>query len=316
MNPKISIVIPVKKINSYIRESIPHLAGLDYVNYDILILPDYSSEFIDRRVKIIPTGPVPPSQKRDFAASISDAEILAFIDDDAYPRRDWLKNAAAHFENDDVAAVGGPAITPENDSLPQKASGIVYSSFLASGGCTYRYVPKKKREVDDFPSVNLLVRKSALRQVGGFDTKYWPGEDTKLCLDITKKLGKKIIYDPDVVVYHHRRKLFGPHLKQVWGYGLHRGFFARKFPETSLRIGYFVPSLFILFVIFGLFFGILNEHIMTLYLGMLSLYLMAVIAFGAMQKDFQLAALVIWGIILTHLTYGAGFIRGIMEGDL
>jgi len=316
MNPKISIVIPVKEINSYIKESIPHLTSLDYQNYDIMILPDYAAELKHERIRVIPTGPVPPSQKRDLALNLSDAEIFAYIDDDAYPRKDWLKNAVVHFENKEVAAVGGPAVTPKNDSLPQKASGIVYSSFLASAGYTYRYIPKEKREVDDYPSVNLLVRKSILNQVGGFDTKYWPGEDTKLCLDITKKLKKKIIYDPNVIVYHHRRKLFLPHLKQVWGYGLHRGFFVKKFPETSLRIGYFVPSLFVLFVIFGLVFGLLNRNIMTLYAGVLSFYLLTVYIFGAKQKDLRLASFVICGIILTHITYGLGFIKGLLGRDV
>ena len=109
----------------------------------------------------------------------------------------------------------GPGVTPPNDSVFQKAGGWVSASFLGGGpAASHRFFPRKKREVDDYPSMNFVVRKSDFRAVDGFNSRFWPGEDTKLCLDLTKKLGKKIIYDPEVLVYHHRRSLFVPHLKQ------------------------------------------------------------------------------------------------------
>ena len=107
-------------------------------------------------------------------------EILAFLDDDAYPVKDWLKNAVKNFSDPQVAAVGGPAVTPEEDSDLQKTSGLIYSSVLVSGNFTYRYIPGKRQEVEDYPSCNFLVRKSVMQELGGFNTNFWPGEDTKL----------------------------------------------------------------------------------------------------------------------------------------
>ena len=52
--------------------------------------------------------------------------------------------------------------------------------------------------------------------------------DTKLCLDIVYELGKKIVYEPKAVVYHHRRRLFKEHLNQISNYALHRDFFVEK----------------------------------------------------------------------------------------
>jgi len=103
-------------------------------------------------------------------------------------------------------------------------------------------LPGRQQSVDDYPSMNLAVRKSDFKEVGGFDSHYWPGEDTKLCLDLVHKLGKRIIYDPKALVYHHRRELWKEHLRQHGNYGLHRGYFARALPQTSLRPSYFVPS--------------------------------------------------------------------------
>ena len=196
---KVDIIIPVKKINNYIYESIPIILELDYEDFGIIIFPDSFDGESFPKTKIIPTGAIGPADKRDLALLHSHADILAFLDDDAYPRKDWLKNAVLHFKDPKVAAVGGPAVTPMSDSLLQRVSGAVFLSKIG-GGFPERYWPLGRvREVDDWPSVNLLVRKDMFEKVGGFNSEYWPGEDTKLCLDIIKA-GGKIIYDPDVFV--------------------------------------------------------------------------------------------------------------------
>jgi len=158
---------------------------------------------------------------------------------------------AANFDDDEVGAAGGPATTPPEDNLWQQVSGAVYSSFAASGSYRYRYIHDRRREVDDYPTCNLAVRKSVFNDAKGFQTNYWPGEDTELCLTITKKLGKKIIYDPLVHVYHHRRNFWNGHFKQVTQYALHRGFFVKKFPETSRKLAYFMPTILTVGILTG-----------------------------------------------------------------
>jgi GT2 family glycosyltransferase len=221
-----------------------------------------------------------------------------------------------HFEDEDVAGVGGPAVTPEGDSILQKASGLVYSSMIGGGGYTYRYTSGTLREVDDYPTCNFLVRRDIFERVGGFDTHYWPGEDTKLCLDITKKLGKKIIYEPNALVYHHRRELFTPHLHQVWSYALHRGFFAKKFPETSRRLSYFLPTLFVLGLLVGPVMSTILPILWLIYLPITSVYFIAVALTALTAGSLKLSFLVFAGIVLTHITYGAGFIKGLLSTDL
>ncbi len=266
-------------------------------------------------VKIIPTGEVGPAQKRDIALSHTKGEILAFIDDDAYPRKDWLKNALLHFKDESVAAVGGPAITPPDDSLLQRASGAVYSCALVSGKYTYRYISKHKQEVVDYPSCNFFIRKTIMQEIGGFDTRFWPGEDTKLCLDITAKLGKKIIYDPQVLVWHHRRPLFKSHFKQVVSYALHRGYFAKKFPATSFKFAYFVPSIFLFFIAGGIILSAIFPLFLIMYLLGVFFYLLLVFIFS-ISKELRLIPLVFFGIIITHIGYGFYFMKGLLSRGL
>ncbi|MBF0553518.1 MAG: glycosyltransferase [Nitrospirae bacterium] len=313
---KVDIIIPVKEINHYIYESVPEILKLDYEDYGVIIFPDNVNGESFPRTTISATGPMGPAQKRDLALKHSSADIIAFIDDDAYPRPDWLKNAMKHFGNPQVAAVGGPAVTPAHDSFLQRVSGAVFLTPFG-GGVPERYWPiGPVREVDDWPSVNLLVRRDVFEDVGGFNSDYWPGEDTKLCLDIIR-MGKKIIYDPDVYVWHHRREGLIRHLRQVGRYGLHRGFFAKKFPETSLRFKYFIPSLFTIFLISGIFLlftgnGLLNDLYLIGMVCYVFILILAMCQIWGKEKDIAVSIACVPYIFLTHVWYGIQFLRGLL----
>ena len=311
----VSIIVAVKGDNPNLRECIEHCLELDYPDFEILVLPDHRLNLDYPKTRVIPTGELTPPQKRDMALDAARGEILAFLDDDAYPLNDWLSNAVQHFANPEIAAVGGPALTPGSDSLRQKASGLVYSSPLVSGPYVYRYLPGKQRLVDDFPSCNFLVRKSVMQEMGGFDTRFWPGEDTFLCLKIINDLRKKIIYDPAVLVYHHRRSLFGGHLKQIANYALHRGYFVKRFPKNSFKPAYFLPSFLASVLAAGLAASFIYPPLGMLYFPGAVSYLSIVFIFSV-HIDFRLTFLVFWGIIFSHLVYGLYFIKGLLSRKL
>lgn len=313
---KASIIIPVKNDNKNLRECISKCLELDYPDFEIIVLPDHDIEHVDNQtVKSVPTGDVGPSRKRDIGMGCSDGQILAFIDDDSFPVKNWLREAIKHFDDEEIAAVGGPAVTPKTDSLRQKASGLVYSSFLGGGKYTYRYLPKNRRNVDDYPSCNFIVRRSVIEEIGGFRTDFWPGEDTHLCLEITKKRGKKIMYDPHVLIFHHRRPLFFPHLKQIARYALHRGYFAKKFPQTSLRFSYFVPPLFIIGLMGGGLLSLCYPIIKLIYIIAIALYLILALL-SSLNRNTRSIPLVFLGILSTHLCYGVWFIKGLLSRRL
>ncbi len=317
MNPKMSIIIPCKDIDALTLECIDKCSELDYENFEIIVLPDYEST-LNRNIKLIATGEVSPGKKRNIGVKNSGGELLAFIDSDAYPRRDWLKNAVKYFSDPEVAAVGGPGVTPETDSIMQKAGGYVLSSFMV-GGLADRYNTGKSRVSDDIHSCNFIAQRYVLEDIGGWDEKYWPGEDTLICLGI-KKIGKKMIEAPDVIVFHHRRPLFKKHLMQISRFGLHRGFFAKQFPETSLRLNYFFPSMLVIFMISGAIFPFFGGSIQLLYILIFSIYLFAALGVSLMAaaygRNLLYLPLVFIGTIATHITYGINFLRGLASREL
>ncbi len=291
-------------------------------------------------VREIPTGRALPSDKRNAGIkAAADADVVAFLDDDARPLPGWLGHALPYFSDPDVGAVGGPAVTPPEDEFAAQASGRVYASPLVSGAYRRRYVPGLVCTERDLPSCNLLVRTALLREIGGFDTAHWPGEDTILCLEISRR--KRLVYDPRVIVAHHRRPLFGPHLRQVSRYARHRGYFAKRFPETSCKPAYFAPSLLLLGTIgealcaaaWALFrtggFGCASGDAVracALYelvlrgpaavgAAVLALYLAVTLA-ASFSKKPHVWCWTFAGTVATHYAYGWNFLRGLLARSM
>lgn len=316
----VSIIIPVIAVNDYIHESIPEILKIDRSDFEIIIFTDMADEKHSwPKTKIIPSGKVGPAEKRDLAVKYAKGDILAFIDDDAYPSKDWLDKILPIFDDSKVGAVGGPAITPASDGVLQKVSGAVFESFLGGGATRNRYLPLGSRqETEDWPTVNLLVRRTVFEQVGGFDNTYWPGEDTKLCLDIVNA-GYKIVYEPSAIVYHHRRSDLLKHFKQIGNYALHRGFFAKIYPKTSRKLFYFVPSAFVFYLLFLAVFNlhkISNFGLEILVWVPLSLYglilIIDAIIISLRWKNIIVGLLTIPMVFFTHVWYGLRFICGLI----
>jgi glycosyltransferase involved in cell wall biosynthesis len=314
--PMVSIVIACPAPSAFLDECLEGIASQGYDNYEALVLPDKPSEKNwPAKVIEIPTGRIRPAEKRNIGIEKSAGELVAFIDDDAFPLDDWIQNAVVHFSDPSVAAVGGPASTPAKDPYLAQLSGIVLENPLVSGNYRYRYTPDRVRDVDDYPSCNLFARKEILQQLGGFRTDFWPGEDTYLCMEIVTKLKKIIRYEPRAHVCHHRRRLFLPHLRQIGRYALHRGYFAKRFPETSRRLSYAIPSLFVAGVIIGGIISLVLPVLRIPYFIAIGLY--STITLISCLSLNPLSWLITWlGVILTHFTYGTRFTAGLMAGQM
>lgn len=310
--PRISIIIPVSTANHYLDECLEYCGSLDYPNFEIILLPDEPLNQDLPGIKVISTGHTGPSLKRNIGITHSTGEICAFIDADAYPTKDWLKKSVTFFNDPEVAAIGGPNLTPEDDAPMQKANGFIFSSFLGGRRYKVRYSKVTELNSGELQTVNMFVRKSALEKLGGFRLGLWPGEDAELSFKITDVLKKKQLYVPELIVYHHRRPLFKPYLQQVWRSGVTKGILLKEF-FSFRRLEYLLPSLFVLGLIIGPFLMFLSPVIRAIYFSILGIYLLGVLATGVKTGNLKIAAAVFIGIILTHLTYGIAFLTGLLR---
>lgn len=320
--PLVSVVIACPGDSWMLRECLKGIAGQTYRKAEVIVLPDSGPDNPDspeplenpNGIRIIPTGKVRPAEKRNLGIKAAKGEIVAFIDDDACPDAHWLEYAVRYFGDPSIGAVGGPGVTPPGDPYLARLGGRVYDNPLVSGNYRYRYkAGGVRRDVDDYPSCNLLVRKELLDSFGGYRTDFWPGEDTLLCKDI-RDAGRRIVYDPWVIVSHHRRALFGAHLRQLGRYAFHRGYFCKRYPSNSLHLSYFIPTLFVLYlaalVPVAVFAGCLPGWLVRTAFAPAAAYggLLALTCLSVNPLTWILTML---GVVATHVTYGIRFVQGL-----
>lgn len=315
--PKISIIIPLYVICDRFFENLKKFKNLTYSNYEILVVSDKKVHIENPKVRLILTGlkNTGPAEKRDIAIKKANGKICAFIDDDAYPDKNWLNEAISWFSNKKIVAVGGPGITPKEDNYWQKIAGYIVESYLCAGEVQYRFYPSSRRFVNDYPAYNLLVLTSVLKKVGGYGCNFYGGEDTFLCMKLIKY--GDIVYDPKVLVYHHRRNFPWAHLKQISNVGLHRGYFFKRYPATSRHMMYLLPTLLTLgllsLVILSIFHSV---YFIPLFLGIIFFWILGTYSIKRHKVTLVESAISGFGIILTHIVYGIFFIKGLIYPNL
>lgn len=319
-NPLVSIIIPVKEISNYLlNENLPAFVTQTYKNFEVIVLPNKSNEE-DKKLllnykwlKIISTGKVTrPAEKRDIGAKKARGSILAFIDDDAYPDSNWLKKAVQYFESQKSEVVCGPGIIPKKTNLWEKIFDEILISPIGSGGYQYRFIQKPARFIDDYPSMNFLIQKDVFQKLGGFNSEYWPGEDSKLCEDLVYKFNGKIYYNPTILVFHHRRNNLIDFLKQHANYGFHRGAFFAHGDRNSKRFSYLIPTFFVFYIVFFALFPNLYSLIPLLIYLFLGLFL--IIQSLVHTKNVILSLSTFPTLFLIHVVYGTMFVKGFIKG--
>ena len=193
----VSIIIPCRKIDADVERCVDALNKLPE-NKEILVIPD----------SLIPGL---PATKRNWAMQQAKGEIYAFIDSDAYPSEDWLKNALYWLQT--FKAVCGPGVLPPDAPENERIADQVHQWLF----CPYRVARRTAQIVPWYPTFNLIVKK----EVATDFEDYLTGEDDKFGLAI--KDG--IFYHPDILVYHNRRGIFKPLWRQFATWGRHKGAF-------------------------------------------------------------------------------------------
>jgi len=310
-----SIVIPFKDVNDHVRECIQHCEKLDFDRYEIILLPDDPLEFSSpANLRIIPTGPVYPSVKRNLALENTSAEFVAFLDSDAYPVPNWLSDAYNIFKDSSVGGVGGPNhIPPGSPLLEQIGTKILYSR-MGVGAFPHTTHDDGLIEVKEMASSNLIIRTELLKSFGGFHVDLLTAEDARVCYQI-QQAGYKLIYSPKVTVFHHRRAFPWPFLRSIYVYGRDKSVLTRELFSTEVFF-YYIPSLFVTGLIVGGVLSLFSSLIRTTYFSVLAIYLLLVTVQSLCFGNLRATLLGIVGIPLTHIVYGIGFIKGLFGKKL
>jgi O-antigen biosynthesis protein len=233
--PFFSVIVCSYNGSATIKDTMEGLMRLRYPNYEVIVVNDGSkdnlAEIVSRYpVKLITTTNCGLSSARNTGMYNAKGEILAYIDDDAYPDEHWLHYLAYAYNNSTHGAMGGPNIIPAEDGP------IATCVANAPGGPVH--VLETDEIAEHVPGCNLSVRKDVLMKIGGFDPIYrCAGDDVDVCWRI-QEAGYTIGFHPSALVWHHRRNSFKAYWKQQQGYGKAEALLEAKWPEKYNGFGH------------------------------------------------------------------------------
>jgi GT2 family glycosyltransferase len=233
--PYVSVIVCSYNGARTIRECLEGLRRLQYPHYEVIVVNDGSTDatpVIAREydVHLINTEQQGLSTARNVGLRAAKGDIVAYIDDDAYPDEHWLDYLAAAFLRTNHVGIGGPNIPPAHDGF--MADCVAHSP----GGPVHVLLTDELAE--HIPGCNMAFNKSALQAIGGFDPQFRSaGDDVDICWRLQAR-GWTLGFSPSAVVWHHRRNSLTAYWRQQKGYGKAEALLEAKWPEKYNSAGH------------------------------------------------------------------------------
>jgi GT2 family glycosyltransferase len=234
--PRISVIVCTHNGNRTLTECLKGLRRLEYPDFEVIVVDDGSDDAgaaanaRDYGFTVLRRDNEGLSSARNLGLAHASGEIVAYLDDDAYPDPHWLTYLADAFMSTEHVAVGGPNIPPAGDGW------IAECVSHAPGGPIH--VLLSDQEAEHIPGCNMAFRRAALEAIGGFDPQFRvAGDDVDVCWRLQER-GWTLGFHPSAVVWHHRRNSLRAYWRQQKNYGKAEALLERKWPEKYNTLGH------------------------------------------------------------------------------
>jgi GT2 family glycosyltransferase len=236
--PRITVIVCTFNGRRTIRQCLASLTALDYPDYEVIVIDDGSTDGTAEIVAQFPCRAILQanlglSTARNAGLNAATGEIVAYIDDDAFADRHWLRFLALAFRRSNHVSVGGPNIAPQED--------LTAAAVARSPGSPC-HVMLSDDVAEHIPGCNMAFRRDALMAIGGFDPQFRvAGDDVDICWQIQQR-GGTIGFAPAALVWHRRRNSVLGFWRQQAGYGKAESLLAAKWPEKYNLLGHITWS--------------------------------------------------------------------------
>ena len=269
------------------------------------------------RLEIIVARGRQPSVQRNEAIRAARGEWVYFLDDDALPPPNNLRWAGPFFSDPQIGMVGGPNLCPPSAPALEQVFAVVLASWLAFGPSRARYAPvgiARSAGEKELILCNLIARRTALLELGGFNEALYPNEENAL-MDEMQKRGLRLVYDPQFYVHRRPRRTLKSFLKMLRTYGRGRAEQFRLHPTPGSVLN-FVPPLFCLYLVALLALCGFQLPAFWRWAAIAPLLLYAVAVVGQTLASVKKAGLprsllALPLLVASHVFYGLGFWHGL-----
>jgi len=211
---KVTIIVATLNNERTIDECLKAIFELNYPkDFLEVIVADGCSK--DATVKIaqkypvkVVSEPLNAPAAYNYALKMVSNDVLGFIDSDAKVEKEWLNKLVTHLDDPQVAGVSGGIETWNTENVWARSIGYDLKNRYA----------RLKKYVVRVATMNLLLKKSIIEAVGGFDENLPSQYDTDLGFRITS-IGYKILFEPNAKCYHFNRSTVSGYFRQQLQYG-------------------------------------------------------------------------------------------------
>ena len=324
--------MPVLNERAYVEGSIRTILSQEYASEQELVLAlgpssDGTTELVeklakkDARIRFVHNPDTDIPVGLNLAIAATRFPIVVRVDAHSELAPGYTTQAVATLDRTGAANVGGVMVASGKTPF-QAAVARAYNSRFGLGGASYH------AGGHDGPAESAYLgvfRREVLAEVGGYDESLRRGEDWELNLRI-REAGHKVWFDPELRVTYWPRENWRKLTRQFFTTGVWRGELVRRHPRTT-PIRFFAPPLLVIAFIISIVGGTL-QITGTLHWGKLSLlayivhtglvaYVLLLIYLGLIYengKSWRDRWLFILVLPSMHLSWGAGFIKGLVRG--
>ncbi len=211
---KVSIVVTCRNNEETIGECLQALTTQQYPKdcTEILVIDacstDATVEIAKKYTPKVYTAPLNAAAAYNYAMKIAAFDILGFVDSDAKVELTWLAKLVPHLGDPKVAGVSGSIETWNTQNPWARSIGYELKTRYSRIG---KYTGR-------IATMNLLLKKSVIEEVGGWDEGFPSQYDTDLGYRVTAK-GYRFAYEPSAKCYHYNRPTLHAYWRQQLQYG-------------------------------------------------------------------------------------------------
>ena len=242
------------------------------------------------------------SEKRNMGVNKFKSKYVAFIDSDARPNKNWLRNSLKYFK-EGFRIVGGPNIPFKNQNYLQRISYYCKRSFFTTAHYNFLKFKSHDRTCKWLDSSNFIIERKLYKSVGGMNKNLYIGEDHDFFYKINKKFKNiKIFFFKFVYVNHEDREIH-LYFLQRFVYGLN--VFAAKNTFVK-RFFALIPFFSIVTIINLLNFYFSKNLILFFFFIFLLIFIIIFIEISSYIRGVIDKIFTVFGIIGLNFSYGVG----------